>query len=80
MMTSGIALNNARQLAEVTAYDLWLRYFALGGTASRADLGALLRGEVEFGADQYDVVAHALNERFAELEMDHPVPYAGDEN
>jgi hypothetical protein len=80
MMTSGIALNSARQLADVTVYELWLRYFTLGGTASRADLGALLRGDLVFRADQYDIVAHAINERFVELDMNHPVPYAGDDN
>ena len=80
MMVDGATLNNARQLADVTVRDLWMRYFALGGTASRADLSALLRGDMEFGAEQYDVVAHAINERFVELDMDHPVPYAADEN
>ena len=79
-MVDGATLNNARVLAEITVYDLWLRYFSLGGTESRADLGALLRGDTEFGEDQYDVVAHAINERFVELEMNHPVPYAADSN
>ena len=26
----------------------------------------------------HDVIAHALNERFSELGMNHPVPYLGD--
>ena len=74
-MVDGIGLENARQLADVTVYELWLRYFALGGTATRADLGALLRGEHEFNAGQHHVLVHALNERFGELEIDHPLPY-----
>ena len=80
MMVDGAALDNARQLADVSVRDLWMRYFALGGTASRANLSALLRGDREFGEDQYDVLVHAINERFVELDMNHPVPYAADEN
>jgi len=75
-MVDGIALDNARQFADVTVDELWLRYFALGGTATYADLGALLRGEHEFNVGQHDVLVHALNERFVELEMDRRVPYA----
>lgn len=65
-------------LACITVAELWLRYFTLGGSNSRAALNAFLRGELVFGAAQYDVLAHALNERFVELGLDHPVPYAND--
>ncbi|MBV9039530.1 MAG: hypothetical protein JOZ68_00890 [Acidimicrobiia bacterium] len=77
-MVDGPALEAARVLACVTVAELWLRYFTLGGSNSRADLNALLRGDITFGAAQYDVLAHALNERFVELDLDHPVPYARD--
>ena len=47
--------------AELTMSELWLRYIALGGTATavvcRADPG----GDV--------------NERFSERDLDHPLPY-----
>ena len=74
-MANGISLENARQLADVTVDDLWLRYFALGGTATPDDMGSFLRGEHDFGTGQHDVLVHALNERFVELELNHPVPY-----
>jgi len=77
-MVDGSALEAARVLAGVTVADLWLRYFTLGGTNTRTDLKQLLRGDSAFGAGQYDVLAHALNERFVELDLDHPVPYAND--
>lgn len=77
-MVDGLALDNARHLADVSVGDLWLRYFGLGGIATLAALRALLRGESRFSAPQYDVLAHALNERFVELDMGHPVPYASD--
>jgi len=76
MMSDGTALDKARQLADVTVADLWLRYFGLGGTESRSDLTSLLRGDLEFGPGQYDVLVHALNERFVELDMNHPIPYS----
>lgn len=77
-MVDGFALENARHLADVSVSDLWLRYFRLGGMATLAAVSALLRGESSFSAGQYDVLAHALNERFVELDMGHPVPYASD--
>lgn len=77
-MIDGPALDAARLLAGITVAELWLRYFTLGGTNTRADLDKLLRGDAAFGVGQYDVLAHALNERFVELDSDHPVPYAND--
>ncbi|MBV8159406.1 MAG: hypothetical protein JO265_00635 [Acidimicrobiia bacterium] len=77
-MTNGATLENARQLAGITLADLWLRYFTLGGTATESELGRFLRGDMQFGDGQHDVVAHALNERFDDLDMDHPVPYVRD--
>lgn len=77
-MVDSAALAAARVLACITVAELWLRYFALGGSNSRADLNALLRGETTFGPAQYDVLVHALNERFVELDLDYPVPYARD--
>ena len=47
-----------------------------GGTTTRAGLARFLRGDEQLGSGQHDVLAHALNERFVELDMDHPVPYA----
>jgi hypothetical protein len=75
-MPDSTILDNARQLADVSVAELWLRYFTLGGTESHSDLIKLLRGDLEFGPGQYDVLVHALNERFVELEMNHPVPYS----
>jgi len=77
---NGLTLDNARGLAALTVYELWLRYFTLGGTETRDDLGRYLRGDLEFGDGQHDVVALALNERFHELDLDHLVPYADDVN
>ncbi|MBV8950772.1 MAG: hypothetical protein JOZ99_07850, partial [Actinobacteria bacterium] len=57
--------------------ELWIRYFGLGGTSTPSDVhGYLDGGPIRPG--QHDVLAHALNERFVEMGMDHPVPYDSD--
>ena len=66
--------------AELTVPELWLRYFALGGTATPEEVEAHVDGQrgSPFDDDddvQHDMLVHALNERFMEMELDHPVPY-----
>jgi hypothetical protein len=68
-------LDNARQLAELTVDQLWMRYFALGGAASVGGLTDYLHDVNAPDVHQYDIVVHALNERFGELEMGSPVEY-----
>jgi hypothetical protein len=43
---------------------------------SRTDVEAILCGALVTSDDDHDVIALALNERFAEVGRDHPVPYA----
>ena len=67
-------LEAARQQAGMTFQDLWIAYFALGGTAHPEKVRAYLGGRVAPSMD-YDVIAHAINERFADQGENHPVPY-----
>jgi hypothetical protein len=39
------------------------------------EVEAILGGVLVPSDDDHDVIALALNERFADLGMDHPVPY-----
>lgn len=55
--------------------ELWLRYFELGGMSTGFDLGAYLYGVLAPSDHDHDVIALALNERFAELGGNNPVPY-----
>jgi len=59
--------------------ELWMRYFELGGMSTALQLEAFLYGALRPTANDYDVVAHALNERFVELGGNHPVAYSEDE-
>lgn len=72
------ALDRARKDAGLSPEELWLRYFGLGGMTPAFELEGVLHGALRPSADDYDHVAHALNERFTELGRNHPVPYAED--
>jgi hypothetical protein len=69
-------LDAYRQEAELSYGELWLRYLELGGIRTATDVEAILRGALVPCDHDHDVIALALNERFAELGRDHPVPYA----
>jgi hypothetical protein len=66
-----------RVQADMSHEELWWAYFALGGDAGpavvRCYLGGLTTEPIE-----YDMLAHAINERFVERGGNHPVPYLDD--
>jgi hypothetical protein len=68
-------LDSYRQEAGLSHSELWLRYFELGGMSTGFELEAYLTGALVPSPYDRDVIAHALNERFAELGVDHPVNY-----
>lgn len=69
-------LDSYRQEAGLSHSELWLRYFEMGGMSTGFELEAYLSGALVPSPYDRDVIAHALNERFAELGADHPVRYA----
>jgi len=75
---TGPGLDQARRDAGLSHGELWLRYFELGGMSTEFQMEAILYGALEPTVHDHDVIAHALNERFAELGGSHPVPYPGD--
>lgn len=72
-------LERARREVGMSMVDLWLRYFALGGARTPIEVDAVLNGALVADVNDRDRLAVALNERFAELGGDHPVPYDGDD-
>jgi len=68
-------LRDAYAHTRLTLEQLWMRYFALGGTADLVDLDACLAGLVPLDPDQNELLAHAVNERLDELIQEHRVPY-----
>jgi hypothetical protein len=71
-------LESYREGADLTGGELWWRYFELGGMSTAFELEAFLHGALTPTPHDHDVIAHALNERFAELGGNHPVPYDDD--
>ena len=75
----GGRLDQFRCEASLTYGELWLRYFALGGMSGPVEVEAFLYGALVPSVHDYDVVAHALNERFVfELGGNYSVPYSDD--
>jgi hypothetical protein len=71
-------LEHARREAGLSIADLWMRYFALGGMGTMLEVEAILYGALVPIPYDRDVLSVALNERFAELGGDHPMPYSDD--
>jgi len=72
------ALEQARREVGLSVADLWMRYFALGGMSTALEVEAILFGALIPITHDRDVLAVALNERFAEMGGDHPIPYSDD--
>ena len=69
------ALDAYRQEAGLSHGELWLRYFELGGMSTGFNVEAFLYGVLAPTEHDHDVIALALNERFAELSRVQPVRY-----
>jgi hypothetical protein len=63
------------QYTKLSVYDVWVIYYALGGTATSDQLRTYLRDEGSLGEAQQRVLAQSLNELFIDAGCDHPVPY-----
>lgn len=68
-------LERARRDTGLAVGDLWFRYFALGGMSTVLEVEAVLYGARLATNHDRNLLAVALNERYAELGRDHPVPY-----
>lgn len=76
----GWELETGRQRADLSVLELFVAYFALGGTADLNGMAAHLSGSAAaLDAHQRDVAAQALNERLADLGCtEHLLSYAAD--
>jgi hypothetical protein len=64
---------------DISVSELWVDYFALGGMATALEIDAYLNGALVATVEDRELLAVALNERYAARGDDHPLPYAGDE-
>jgi hypothetical protein len=72
---SAATFEAARQQAQLTFDELWTAFFSLGGTIGPRPLRLFLEGKGELQRPDRDMLAHALNERFNDMDLNHPVPY-----
>ena len=72
-------LERARIDVGITVAELWVEYFGLGGMATALEIDAYLNGALVATIEDRDLLAVALNERYAANGDDHPLPYAGDD-
>lgn len=76
-MNCEMTLESARQVLDLSVFELWVAYFALGGLSDAPTLDAYLRGDKSATELDHNLIAQALNETFAERHQDPPVPYRG---
>lgn len=74
--TRAIPVEAARSMLELPLGELWIDYFALGGSLAPAEIQAFLAGQQPLGDHDHDLLVHALNERFVDRGEDHPLGYA----
>ena len=70
-----VRLVKAYEGSRMTLGQLWLAYFALGGSAGRYEVEAYLSGLMPLSAHEHNVLAQAINERLAELPPPPRAPY-----
>lgn len=66
---------STRDDAGLSPPELWRRYVELGGMSTSEEVESILRTEVLPTTHNHNLLAHALNERFSELGLNHPVRY-----
>ncbi|MCM6773159.1 serine/threonine-protein phosphatase [Nocardia sp. CDC159] len=66
----------ALQRAQLGVEQLWLRYFAIGGSAGLWEVDAYVHGLGALETLQRDVLAQAVNERLDELTWSHRATYS----
>jgi hypothetical protein len=70
-------LDLAREQVGLSRAELFVRYFALGGSTDRGTIEDFPEGRTEtLERVDYDTLEHAVNEPFFELGLNHPLPYS----
>lgn len=75
---SAAVLEAARVQSGLSNLQLWIGFIAVGGTANLQHMMGFLRGADNLDRVEEDMLVHVLNERFTDLDLDHPVPYVED--
>jgi len=68
-------LETARRRLGLSTMELWVDFFALGGTLDAFALDRYLRGDRDISDTDHNVLAHAMNEVFTDRGENHPLAY-----
>lgn len=69
-------LRRVLPLADLSVGQLWLRYFAIGGSVGQFEIEAYLFAAHQLPVLECDLLVQALNERFMDLSLDIRIPYS----
>lgn len=69
-------LEDMRKVARLTPRELWLRYLALGGDASPAQVDSFLADTAQASRREYNILVDALNERLRDIDLVPRLAYA----
>ena len=69
-------IDAGRRRLGMTLRDVWVGYFAVGGNGTQAQVGGWLSSAGRMPARERDLLAQALNDRFTDIGLNHPVRYS----
>ncbi len=72
---ANLSLFDGWQRSGLSAAELWIRYYAVGGDAAELEVEAYALGLLNPDDYQHNLIAQALNEYFLDRHEDHPVRY-----
>jgi hypothetical protein len=71
-----VTLADGWRLSGLTCLEVWLRYFAVGGSSTAAEVGAYIIGVLQPGWYEYDMIAVAINEALIDKGLRSAVAYS----
>lgn len=69
-------IDAGRRELRMSAIDLWIDYFGVGGNGSQTDVGRWLSSAARLPVRDHDLLAQALNDRFTDVGLNHPIGYS----
>jgi hypothetical protein len=73
---AGTSLRAGLALSDMSLHQLWVACLALGGNQGLDELRSYLSDQCGASPHEHDIVAQALNERCAELDLGYPAARA----
>ncbi len=71
-----ISLADGRHRLRMSILAVWIGYFSVGGNGSLSDVDNWMTGVNAPSLQDHDLLAQALNHRFTEAGLAHPVAYS----